>query len=600
MGRFNSINDGEILNLLRNPASVEPSYALQEDLIKQIGLYAATHQPIELNQDAEQRIMRGTNAYKADHFKKVQQFLKSQANPDIFALDEQDSQFFRKAFAIIISQPNFREQNQFKGDEGQRKNLPETATIRLEQFLGTTGMKLYQMALEEEMYSSEYRHAVLNASTKEIEGKSWKVRPVVIVAGPSGCGKSFAADYVIQTAKEFLPQDDVEPSGNDAEPSKNQLVALDGGIARSVSQMRNLVIQSANNAGYSGISDLHAKSAVLEKFKPHLQAAAFKMPKLGIVIPETFSIWINPFSKIRHLMKTIDRLPKTIQIFCHIKGENPSIFRRVVQFMASRRAWKTKDFDYKKPDLNHMNCESKGYNKLGFRYGISGSQNAENWYKQHSKYNLRFIITNDLILLKPDLNQSNTWIPAKQGDEGALLISSHAFEAWKHLQKTADLTQEQLKQKALSLPEFNKQCPPLVKTSGEVDLAIALEKMRRYVASLKKQNQPVKLESKIKASWGETVHLTLENINLRDLNSVRNYFQQFSNLVNRMLPSRLISLPKIFMSEPRKITTDLLRALKKIEFEQLTLHRKDDVPAVSDQSTGDLPSPDPFLGGPCP
>lgn len=562
-------------------------------LITKIGNYADTHQLIELNVDAKTRIMRGTDAYNADHLKKVQQFLKSQPNNVIDALDLTDSQFFRKAFAILISQPKFIEQNKFKGDEEQRKNLPETATIRLEQFLGRTGMKLYQMALEEEMYSSEYRHAVLNASTQEIKGKSWKVRPVVIVAGPSGCGKSFAARHVIDTATKFLPQDDVDLT-------KNYIVALDGGIARSVSQMRNLVIQAANNAGYSGISDLHAKSAVLEKFKPHLQAAAFKMPKLGIVIPETFSTWINPFSKIRHLMKTIDRLPKTIQIFCHIKGENPSIFRRVVQFMASRRAWKTKDFEYKKPDLNHMNCESKGYNKLGFRYGISGSQNAENWYKQHSKYNLRFIITNDLILLKPDSNQSNTWIPAKQGDEGALLISSHAFEAWKHLQKTPNLTQEQLEQKMLSLPDFNKKCPPLVKTSGEVDLAIALEKMRRYVGSLKKQNQPVKIEDAIKASWGETVHLTLENINLRDLNSVRNYFQQFTYLVNRMLPSGFLSLPRIFMSEPRRITTDLLRALRKIEFELLTLHRKDDVPAVSDQSTGDLPSPDPFLGGPCP
>lgn len=78
--------------------------------------------------------------------------------------------------------------------------------------------------------------------------------------------------------------------------------------------------------------------------------------------------------------------------------------------------------------------ESKAYGAAGFDFGVFGSKLAEWWYRTFSKNKLSMLITNDLVLLKPNPEQpGDNWIPAEQGDAGAELISEKLYNAWNTL-----------------------------------------------------------------------------------------------------------------------------------------------------------------------
>lgn len=383
---------------------------------------------ISLN--GQNELYKGISEYQNERFQKIKKYLDTYDEASDLSIAKDDAQFFRKKFIEFLQQHSFPE---YKGNPHTRGTNPEAATIEMKELLGKKGFELFEKALEEEMNSKEFRDAVVYQSTSHFEGPKWEERPIVIVAGPSGCGKSFAAKAAVEKSNQFLKASPTDLSGN-------YVVAADGGIIREVSQMRKLVIQLANNQGYSGIKDLHSRCKILEKVKNRVREAAFLTTDLGVVIPETFSQWDNPLSDIRSLMPRIDSLPNTKQIFSRVEGKDQDNFREIVAFMGSRRAWKTNDFTPSPLDLNKTGLtESKAYGHFGFKFGVNGSKNAEEWIKNHSKDKLHMVITNDLILLKPDPAANGKWIPAKQNDEGARLFSESLFNQWQESQDQSDL-----------------------------------------------------------------------------------------------------------------------------------------------------------------
>ncbi|EHL29500.1 hypothetical protein [Legionella drancourtii] len=447
----------------------------------------------ELNHDISQ--------YQAHHKRKIASYKEANGiSEDKRLFAAQKPHYFRQQLIEYIAQlapPHF------SGDENERKTHPELATLKMEELLGPKGRMLYLLALEEEMHSREYRHAVVMRATTHYDGAKWKERPVVIVAGPSGCGKSFAAQSAVKTANRFLAADEHNMDGNN-------VIAADGGICREVSQMRKLVIQVANNQGYAGIKDLHAQSKVLEEVKSRVQAAAFASPEVGVVIPETFSKWIDPTDPIKNFMKKIDKLSNTKLIFARVKGEQeedvfnlikqvlpgfnlmqqmlsrladnaPSTFQRIVAFMGSRRAWKVEGFTPTPLDLNTKELtESKAYNWKGFLFGVVGSYLAEQWFREHSKDKLSMIITNDLILLKRDPHSTTeTWLPAEENDKGARLFSRHAYEAW------LQLPDDGVKQDLIHHCRTNAQS--IITTAAQIDFAIAQKQISSRLVGLNKK-----------------------------------------------------------------------------------------------------------------
>ncbi len=84
---------------------------------------------------------------------------------------------------------------------------------------------------------------------------------ILWVGGPSASGKSYGADAVIKRLDaEIMPADVNRQNGND-------VVFIDGGVEREVSQMRQLVLQVAIKKGYSGIKDLHKHTELGIKVK---------------------------------------------------------------------------------------------------------------------------------------------------------------------------------------------------------------------------------------------------------------------------------------------------------------------------------------------
>lgn len=506
-------------------------------LVSQIGQYFRPEKDVENVSDAEfvatrftdqgqQELYLGIDKYHHEYAEKIKNY--QTAHPTAPNNTSDNKQYFRQELVNYIERLNESDKGNFQGKAEDRAANPEKATVTMTDFLGPEGTELYRLALEEEMNSKEYMDAVVRNSTEHYDGQKWTQRPVVIVGGPSASGKTFAANAAVQKADQFLPKDPNNNSGND-------VVAVDGGKAREVSQMRKLVIQAANNKGFSGISDLHSQSKVLESVKDRVRNSVFKTPSLGVVIPETFSSYINPFSKNTLLQQVID-LPNTKPVFCRVDGENPSIFRKVVGFMGSRRAWKTSGFDSKAElDLNNTNiAESKAYGAGGFNPGKWGSIRAENWFKRHCNDNLTILIKNDLLLKKESPAGSQNWIDAQQGEKGSILVAKRVFDTWQTMQN--ELSPEQRKSnEGINLPEFSKAvssslAPPLMETSCEIELQIAKSAITRSLENRTKEQQkqkdPVKAEQmsannqQLKSLASNLSLLKQNQINKKDIDTV--------------------------------------------------------------------------------
>jgi hypothetical protein len=380
------------------------------------------------SEDARDDLYKGILDYKTAHLEQIQEYI---AKHGLDQVTEDSPDFFRKKFIEYCLTRRF-DSYQIPESGDSRKDDPKEATKSLEALFGAEGAKLYLLALEEERFSKEYMDAVFHSSTTYYSGEKWVERPVVIVAGPSASGKSFAAQAAVQAANDYLLK---YPQPNKALQPGNYVVAIDGGVAREVSQMRKLVIRVANDLGFTGISDLHNQSEILGDVKKCVQNAVFQTKDLGVVIPETFS---NPL-KVRTLHKKVSSLENAKVVFSRVDGADPETFREVVSFMGSRRAWKTDQFgEQLELDLNSVRslCESKGYGKKGFFWGREGSLYAEEYFRKQDPNLLSLLITNDLILLKPNpkatpaSTKKSQWTIASENDENVIKVSKATYQKW--------------------------------------------------------------------------------------------------------------------------------------------------------------------------
>jgi hypothetical protein len=434
----------------------------QARLLQQVGVYAgdpqATVDKLLPGEAIAFQLYDGIGDYTKTHEKRANKFTEDHQSLSSLGFPKANHpKFFRELF---IKYCTSRELAQYAiGIPDTRSSNPSKATIEFADLFGKEGLELYQLALEEERFSKEYMNAVFDKAKKEYKGKLWAERPIVVVGGPSASGKTFAANKVVERSIEFL-----EKQG-EAEGT-NYVIAADGADSREVSQIRKLAIRLANRQGFTGVKDLTEQSEVLGDVKECILDAVLKTDTLGAVIPETFSKGIT----IETLHLKIAKAPKAKPIFSRVEGADLDEFRTVVGFMGSTRAWKTSGFEAAKVkplDLNSTDdlCESKAYKASGFSAGQKFSLYAQRFFLKFAKKLISFLVTNDMILLKPNplhvlaigasQDKAQMWTPAHPNDEGAIKVSKKAYKAW--------LKSDEV----ITLGDFAKKFPSIIETYAE-------------------------------------------------------------------------------------------------------------------------------------
>jgi hypothetical protein len=442
----------------------------------------------------------GIENYKKGYRDKVKEYRIKYGFPLVDDINPENRTYFREQFIQLLKDVQ-KNPLRYSKDPKLRETSPEQANIDLMSLLGKRGAELYQLALEEEMNTKEYMDALLNKSTREYKGAKWQERPFIIMGGPSGCGKSTSSEDAVSQTMDFLETED------GSEDHTNYVISVDGGDAREISQMRKLAIKVAISKGYTGISDLHNKSNILESAKERVLNYCLQSDTPhGVVLPETFSKF--PAGKTKMLLDKIARLPKTKPVFCMVVGKNPSIFQKVVAFMGSRRAWKTnwKKNQHVNFDMNSKEDlpESKAYNARGFLFGENGSRAARLYFQilLGGRY-IGMEVINDLVLKKQDTN--GNWIDASQDDPGAIKISERVFLRWldsdrkKTLEEFRDSPEQKLPAiiytsntfkalKALNVQhQIEKQIKSLMKNKSSQN-AIELKLLYELSGKMKKLN----------------------------------------------------------------------------------------------------------------
>ncbi len=327
----------------------------------------------------------------------------------------------RKAFVTYLNELLARSDNAVTSE----KTSPEQDVVLLKDFLGGAKfLDLYHAAVAEERNSQAFRDAVFLASKKHYEGSKWLNRLVLWVGGPSASGKSYGADAVIKKLdSEIMQVDDLQQTGND-------VIFIDGGIEREVSQMRQLVLQAAIKKGYAGIKDLHKHTELGIKGK--IKQAALKA-NLNIAIPSTFT---RPLAYKK--TRLYDKLENTVQIFSEVipaKGMEAG-FSGVVERLGNTRAWlqdyRSKATEKWKVMINnlHIGIESKSYNPAIFDRGTKMSRLARKYYMKHSKDKIHVEIQNDLIFVH---KKDGAWVRCEKGEVvTAVKTSARDFDRWEN------------------------------------------------------------------------------------------------------------------------------------------------------------------------
>lgn len=496
---------------------------LASELIEQIAHYSdGPSIDIDqfLNQDAKEELYKGIKEYQQKYSQHVLDYCTNHS----MNLEDgvSNRQFFRRLFIRKIAElDNERNKKKFAGDIIERSNNPLTAVTTLEKLLEKDVAELYQLALEEEKNSYEYRNAVFANSITGYRGKKWTERPVGPIAGPSGCGKTTAAEATIKKMSESLTHTD--------EDGENYVATIDGGIARKTSQIRNLVIQAAINKGYTCITDLHEKSKFLEETKKHMKNAVFTTDfLLGIAIPETFS------KNSRKLLMEINskNLRQAKYFFAEVVGHDPSIFREVVETMGVSRALETKKFHRRKFNLNATDlCESKVYGKWGFWPGVLGSKTAKFFFRNIFPGGTVLEITNSLIRIRAEnkqnqdlANNNQTWVRASK-NEPAILVHKDIFAQWEAYRNNNPSSPLSLKH---FIDQLKNAYPVIIKTEADSKLEEARVYCENIHALLEDEND------RLTALLIELTEHTANELNNDRIRNIKQYQAEIQNLLQRL------------------------------------------------------------------
>ncbi len=325
--------------------------------------------------------------------------------------------------------------------EDQRTTHPENYLANLDRLLGADGIALYKAAIAEERNSAEFRNALFLSSTKHYEGPRWTERMVLWVAGESASGKSTAADAIIQKAgADLMPH--VPPEDDDYDAG-NQVVSIDGGIEREISQMRQMVLQVALKKGFAGIDELDEQADL--NAKKFVARAAEATENLNIVIPCTFTSNLRKDS-----IKKYAEMENTKQIFSkivggEIEGDNERL-QRSVHRMGSSRAWSNRfgpeDTYDREISMNNrnINCESKKHLTrllaIKRRYASLARGVYESAQEDNQKESVYLTVTNDLVFVNK--NSRKNWVEStpETPTRDTIPTTVRALQAWKRYKKS--------------------------------------------------------------------------------------------------------------------------------------------------------------------
>lgn len=516
--------------------AVEENELTRDILMGQIGNYPVAEGKSSLPQhvvdvnfvtshlDSTEELYEGIGKYHQGYQKKVDEYKKKYVLFDVGPnTNVADGQFFRRQFVHFMAAKDASNDPGFSGDSQKRQSDPESAAITLKQFLGSEGAKLYQLALEEERNSKEYMNAVFRSSTTHFEGDKWKVRPVMPIGGPSGSGKTTAAKVAVKFFGEQLPKIAGQNEGND-------VVAVDGGIARETSQMRKLVIQVANNKGYTGVKDLHSKSKVLEDVKDCVREAALNTESLGVVIPETFSKFIFHSDDNRSLLKRVSKLPNTKLLWSNVFTDE-----NAVNDMAKERSYETNP-KRRLLDLNQSTTESKSRNPLGYSFGRRGSDAAEKHIDVNFPNTPSLTLTNDLKRMKQDA--SGRWVEARPKDAHAIVVSERTYLKWLQEEKPKG-------DAAMPLDNYRKdpknKFPPVVQWTAEIKLNNAFKSIRELSSEFQQEHSLLKKNIEMAMKIDKVAHVEdiLTYVNAKDINSLNRAKMEIKNIIEKKTFSKI-------------------------------------------------------------
>lgn len=303
----------------------------------------------------------------------------------------------------------------------EKRNIQDKA-ISIEELLGKEGAKLYRQAIQEEGASRNFRDAVLNDSTIEVEGPRFAKKLRLLIGGPSGAGKSFTLKFLLDK----IQKDGILGQKNTGEQG-NYVLAVDGGKERELSQMRQLVVQLALEKGYSGVSDIHENTKL--NVKKQIEKAGHSSDEVSVVIPATFvSNLIKSIKQIRAVAKD----DNVVQVMAEVRGEDgkPGSFRATVRNNALNRAWRMSESYFGKLGINvGLECESKAPQSQYFSLGKWASKLAKYAYVKATKNPYVYEVPNDRIFI---CATRAGWRECKYNEISDLALSRRDFEQFKH------------------------------------------------------------------------------------------------------------------------------------------------------------------------
>ena len=407
-------------------------FTSKKDIINNIGNYQPTHEDVEI-------VTKFAGTTQPTQF--ISTFYKD-IQPKSTTNDRK--KFVETLFDILEKDRDTNDTNLKDSNQG---------IITMKQLLGPNGVNQYVNALNEEMLDKRYRNAVLaNAIYTVSNNKQFNKKMVLWIGGPSASGKTFAAKRVIDSL--FTGLDPKYFTDNQSDDLIHFLF-IDGGIERKVSQMRQLVLQTALAKGYRGIEDLE-DFWTKKKIKTLLRKIAKEIPIFNIVIPSTFAPTsllriFDPYELIRYYSQQ-DIYHFFSQIVATPGKETQ--FQLTVAHMGNSRAFKPATQPPSTPsiaiELNNLDIgvESKKYLPKGFASGVRQSNSAKDAYirsmvnnKQDPVY---IIITNDLIRTYQDIQSTypkqlrscgNTICPPQKN---IIIISESLFKQWNNLYTKPD------------------------------------------------------------------------------------------------------------------------------------------------------------------
>jgi hypothetical protein len=262
--------------------------------------------------------------------------------------------------------------------------------IPLSELVGAQNVTLFTSAIDEEMKSAPFRDAVVLHGVDAYAGTartlSWSKAKHFIVGGSSGAGKTFGAKTIMKALNFCAAYEGMlssttraqltSPKGIDGNSQKTRnlsealfvpehfvnkqsvkgipnVVSVDGGDTRAVSQIRGITLQAALLLGYHGVSDIYDKTGKMD-MKNAIKAAAARA-KAHVIEPRTFAAGSENYDK------TVTEPTRTV--FCMVYTDDD-----VIETQGTSRAWY--DFvDKRNVSLLPLNpnkrdrigCESKTY-----------------------------------------------------------------------------------------------------------------------------------------------------------------------------------------------------------------------------------------------